>query len=76
MIIEAIDHIEFYVEDADQTASHLCDAFGFRIQGRGGPETGLDGCRSILLSQGDITILVTSALHGDHPAADYVLAAR
>jgi 4-hydroxymandelate synthase len=72
MIIEAIDHIEFYVENADQTASHLCDAFGFRIQGRGGPETGLDGCRSILLSQGDITILVTSALHGDHPAADYV----
>lgn len=72
MVIDAMDHIEFYVEDADQVASHLCDAFGFRILGRGGPETGLDGCRSILLSQGGITILVTSALRPDHPAADYV----
>jgi 4-hydroxymandelate synthase len=70
--IDAIDHLEFYVDNIDDSASHLCEAFGFRVHGYGGPETGLAGCRSLLLRQRDITILLTSAISDEHPAAGYV----
>ncbi|GAA1743240.1 4-hydroxyphenylpyruvate dioxygenase [Luedemannella helvata] len=72
MNILGIDHIEMYVGDARQTAYVLCTAFGFRVRGQGGPETGLAGQRSLLLGQGDIRILVTTGLAADHPAAEYV----
>jgi 4-hydroxymandelate synthase len=72
MDIRAIDHIEFYVEDAEQAAAYLCDAFGFTEHGRGGPETGQDDCRLVLLRQRDITILLTSALDDQHQAREYV----
>ena len=62
MHIDEIDHLEFYVADAGQAARELCDGFGFRICGEGGPHTGLADCRSLLLRQRGITILVTSAL--------------
>jgi 4-hydroxymandelate synthase len=72
MTIHGIDHIEWYVGDARQTAYLLCTAYGFRIAGQGGPETGLGNQRSLLLRQGDITIVLTSPLNRAHPAADYV----
>ncbi|MFJ9566269.1 4-hydroxyphenylpyruvate dioxygenase [Streptomyces fuscichromogenes] len=72
MDIGAIDHLECYVADAESSADFFRDAFGFRICGRGGPETGQPGCRSVLLRQGGIRLLVTSALGADHPVADYV----
>jgi 4-hydroxymandelate synthase len=72
MSIHGIDHLEFYVGDARQTAYVLCTAYGFRICGQGGPETGLAGQRSLLLRQGDIRILLTSALGPEHPAYEYV----
>jgi len=67
-----IDHIEFYVGDAIATAQSLCTAYGFRVYGHGGPETGLPGQRTVLLGQGDIRILLTSGLHNDHPASQFV----
>lgn len=72
MYTYAIDHLEFYVEDAAEAARQLCDGYGFRICGEGGPHTGLNGCLSLLLRQQDIAILVTEALDIGHPAADYV----
>jgi 4-hydroxymandelate synthase len=72
MKIENLDHVEFYVGDAQQSAFYLCTAFGFRVVGQGGPETGLEGQRSILLSQGDIRILLTSGLGPGHPATEFV----
>ncbi|MEO3808639.1 4-hydroxyphenylpyruvate dioxygenase [Sphaerisporangium sp. B11E5] len=72
MDITSIDHLELYVEDGERTAAHLCEAYGFTVQGRGGPETGLKGCRSILLRQRGITLLVTAAADGHHRAAEYV----
>ena len=72
MNIQGIDHIEMYVGDARQTAYVLCTAFGFRVRGQGGPETGLTGQRSILLGQGDIRVLLTTGLTPDHPASGYV----
>jgi 4-hydroxymandelate synthase len=67
-----IDHVEFYVGDARQAAFVLCSAFGFRLLGQGGPETGLEGRRTLLLGQGDCRVLLTSGLAPDHPAARYV----
>lgn len=72
MTILGIDHIEMYVGDARQTAYLLCTAFGFRVRGQGGPETGLAGQRSLLLGQGDVWILLTSGLTPGHPAVEYV----
>ena len=72
MDILGIDHVEFYVGDARQSAFFLCTAFGFHVTGHGGPETGLDTQRTLLLSQGDSRVLLTSALSGAHPADGYV----
>ncbi|MFH8983320.1 4-hydroxyphenylpyruvate dioxygenase [Streptomyces varsoviensis] len=73
MDIRAIDHVELYVEDADEAAAYLCDSFGFAPHGSGGPETALGACRTLLLRQRGITVLVTSALPGGgHPAEAYV----
>ncbi|MFC6082145.1 4-hydroxyphenylpyruvate dioxygenase [Sphaerisporangium aureirubrum] len=72
MDITSIDHLELYVEDGERTAVHLCEAYGFTVHGRGGPETGLTGCRSTLLRQRDIAILVTEATDPGHRAAEYV----
>jgi 4-hydroxymandelate synthase len=67
-----VDHVELYVGDARQMAYYLCTAFGFRICGQGGPETGLPGQRSLLLRQAGVRVLLTSALTADHPVAEYV----
>jgi 4-hydroxymandelate synthase len=72
MSVTAVDHVEFYVEDVQETARYLCQAHGFQPHGHGGPETGLAGQRTLLLGLGDIRLLVTSALTPDHPAAAYV----
>jgi 4-hydroxymandelate synthase len=67
-----MDHIECYVGDALQVAQYLCRAYGFRVYGHGGPETGLAGQRSVLLGQHHIRILLTSGLQRDHPASQFV----
>jgi 4-hydroxymandelate synthase len=72
MNILGVDHLEFYVGDARQTAYFLCTAFGFRIRGQGGPQTGLIDQRSLLLQHGDIHVLLTSGLVPNHPATEYV----
>jgi 4-hydroxymandelate synthase len=72
MDVASVDHAEFYVGDAQQTAFFLCTAFGFHLYGQGGPETGLAGQRSLLLGHGRIRVLLTSGLTADHPAARYV----
>ena len=72
MNIGEIDHIEFYVGDAIGVAQSLRTAYGFGVHGYGGPDTGLQGQRSVLLGQGDIRILLTSGLHKYHPASQFV----
>jgi 4-hydroxymandelate synthase len=75
MDIHAIDHIEFYVEDAEQAAAYLCDSFGFAVHGRG---RDFGKRRSMLLRQREITFLLTSTTTDTqtttdtHPAAEYV----
>jgi len=72
MNILDIDHIEFYVGDSVAAAQSLCAAYGFREYGHGSPDTGLAGQRSVLLGQGGIRLLLTSGLHQDHPASQFV----
>src|SRR5512139_2063794 len=72
MDVTSVDHVEFYVGDAQQTAFFLCAAFGFQVYGQGDPETGLADQRSLLLGQGRTRLLLTSGLTADHPATDYV----
>jgi 4-hydroxymandelate synthase len=72
MNILGVDHIELYVGDAIAAAKALRTGYGFRVYGHGGPDTGLPGQRTILLGQGDIRILLTSGLHKDHPASQFV----
>ncbi len=72
MQVQRIDHVEFYVDDADQAAAQLAASYGFRIAGRLGPETGVTDHHSILLRQRDIQILFTTGLTPEHPATEYV----
>ncbi len=73
MSIHGIDHIELFVGDAQQAAFYYSAAFGFTVVGQGGPETGLVGQRSLLMRQSGITLVLTSGLHPQHPATEYVL---
>ena len=68
----AVDHVEFFTGDARQAAFVLCRAFGFRILGQGGPDTGAPGRRSLLVGHGGSRVLMTSGLAAHHPAAEYV----
>jgi 4-hydroxymandelate synthase len=72
MNVFSIDHVEFFVGDARQTAYYFCTAFGFRIVGAAGPETGLAGQRTLHLRHGDIHLLLTTGLSPEHPATQYV----
>ena len=74
MKILGFDHVEIFTADADRSERHLCGALGFRILGQGGPRTGLPGQRSTLLGQGDVRIVLTSALAdgAGTPPGEYV----
>jgi 4-hydroxymandelate synthase len=72
MHVHGIDHVEFYVEDADRAADAFCTAYGFRVQGRIGPATGRPDHRSVLVGQRGIQILFTTGLSAGHPATEYV----
>jgi 4-hydroxymandelate synthase len=72
MDLLAVDHVEFFAGDARQAAFVLCHAFGFRVLGHAGPDSGLPGQRSLLTGQGGARVLLTSGLGPDHPATGYV----
>src|SRR5436305_9474426 len=69
MEFNSIDHLELCVEDAGRTAVRWCESCGFTVRGRGGAEA---GGRSILLTQREIALLITSASTADHRAAEYL----
>lgn len=70
MDVSTVDHVEFYVADAEETARPLVEAYGFRRLGRSGP--GLPGQRTVLLGQGGIRVLVTAATDPAHAVAAHV----
>ncbi len=66
------DYVEFYVGNARQAAHYYRNAFGFRIAGYRGMETGWRGGASYLLVQGKIRFVLTGALAPDSPIAEHV----
>ncbi|SEL08380.1 4-hydroxyphenylpyruvate dioxygenase [Parapedobacter koreensis] len=70
--INGTDHIEFYVGNAKQAAHYYKTAFGFQSEAYAGPETGVRDRASYVLRQHKIRLVLTTALHSDHPIAEHV----
>jgi 4-hydroxyphenylpyruvate dioxygenase len=60
------DHVELWVGNAKQAAYFYERAFGFTRTAYSGPETGVRDRASYALEQGDIRLVLTSALREDH----------
>jgi len=69
-----IDHLEWWVGNAKQSAAYFCSAFGFDVVAYAGPETGVRDRVSYVLEQGDIRFVVTGALAADSRIAAHVRA--
>ena len=63
------DAIEFHVGNARQAAHFYRTAFGFRLVGYAGPETGVKDRASYVLTQGEIRLVLTAGLGPEHPAS-------
>jgi 4-hydroxymandelate synthase len=71
MTILGIDHVEFYVGELEESAAKLCRDFGFRSPEATATPGEPDG-RSVLLRQGRIRLLLTTAAEPGHRAARFV----
>ncbi|MFG2933369.1 4-hydroxyphenylpyruvate dioxygenase [Streptomyces achromogenes] len=67
-----LDHVEFYVEDADATATDLVSKYAFQIAGTSSANIGSH--RSIALAQGGIVLLLTQGLTESSPVTTWVRA--
>jgi 4-hydroxyphenylpyruvate dioxygenase len=67
--LEAIDHIEFYVGNAFQSAHFYRMAFGFDIVAHSGLTTKRRDQANYVVQQGKIRFVMTSALTPDHEVA-------
>jgi 4-hydroxyphenylpyruvate dioxygenase len=66
------DHLELWVGNAKQAAEYYITALGFRPLAYAGPETGLGDRASYVVAQGDIRLVLTSALRPGGPINDHV----
>src|SRR3989442_1951380 len=62
MPLDGWDHVELWVGNAKQAAYFYEHAFGFARTAYSGPETGVRDRASYVLEQGDIRLVVTSAV--------------
>ncbi len=60
--LRSIDHIEFFVGNAKQAAYFYRSAFGFRLTGYAGLETGSRDRASYVLEQGKVRLVLTTPL--------------
>jgi 4-hydroxyphenylpyruvate dioxygenase len=70
--INGTDYIEFYCGNAKQSAQYYHSAWGYRVVGYRGPETGTRDRASYLLVQDKIRLVLTSALGPEGPIAAHV----
>jgi 4-hydroxyphenylpyruvate dioxygenase len=73
MALKRIDHVQLFVGNARQSAYFYRNAFGFEVIAYAGLETGVRHEASYVLRQGDITFVLSSPLHADHPDAQRVV---
>ena len=71
--LKGTDFIEFYVGNARQAAHYYRSAFGMKLTGYSGPETGIRDRASYVLEQGQIRFVLTTALRPEHEIAKHVL---
>jgi 4-hydroxyphenylpyruvate dioxygenase len=69
MPIDGWDHVELWVGNAKQSAYFYEHAFGFTPVAYAGPETGARDRASYVLEQGDIRLVLSTALREDHEIA-------
>jgi 4-hydroxyphenylpyruvate dioxygenase len=67
-----MDFVEFYVGNARQGAHYYRSAFGMKLTGYCGPETGVRDRASYVLKQGQIRFVLTTALRPESPIAEHV----
>jgi 4-hydroxyphenylpyruvate dioxygenase len=70
--LNGTDHVEFWVGNARQAAHYYRSAFGMKLTGYSGPETGVRDRTSYVLEQDKIRFVLTTALHPEHPVSDHV----
>ena len=70
--INGTDFIEFYVGNAKQAAQFYRSVFGYKILAYRGPETGTRDRASYVLEQGNVRLLLTTALRPDSEIATHV----
>jgi 4-hydroxyphenylpyruvate dioxygenase len=71
MPLEGWDHVELWVGNAKQAAYWYRQALGFRLTAYAGPETGVRDRASYVVEQGEIRLVLTSALREDHEVARF-----
>ena len=71
-MIEAIDHLEYYVGNAKMAAFYFVHGFGFDLVAYAGPETGIHDRVSYVVEQRAIRFVLTGGLGADSPIAAYV----
>ncbi len=67
--IKGYDHLEFYVGNAKQAAHFYEKVFGFQPTAKCGLETGVRDRAGYVMEQGQIRLVLTSALSPDHEIA-------
>jgi 4-hydroxyphenylpyruvate dioxygenase len=70
--INGTDYLEFWVGNAKQAAHFYRGAFGFKLTGYRGPETGTRDRASYLIEQNKLRFVLTSALGPDGEIAAHV----
>ena len=70
--INGTDYVEFWVGNAKQASLYYRAAFGFRLAGYRGPETGVRDRASYLLEQNKLRFVLTSSLGPEGPISDHV----
>ena len=71
MPLDGWDHVELWVGNAKQAAYWYEHALGFRRIAYAGPETGIRDRASYVVEQGDIRLVLTSALRRDHEIGEF-----
>ena len=72
MPLDGWDHVELWVGNARQAAFWYEHAFGFDRLAYAGPETGVRDRASYVLRQGEIRLVLTSALRESSPITEHV----
>jgi 4-hydroxyphenylpyruvate dioxygenase len=67
-----VDHVEFYVGNAKQSAMYYCKHFGFKPIAYSGLETGNREKVSYVLKQNHVQFVISGSLIADHPITDFV----